>query len=313
MENLMNKEFKNIIIKDNFYQSSSFFPMPLTLIGTLDEKGEITSFGAYSLIFPYYIAGKEYYAMVLECRNTSNTAKGLLRHGKCTINFLPFSKKNFAAHVDMGFPGDTPEEKMKNFKFHLEDGLSQEEYPNEKYPKIISEALQVFECSWVKELDNAQNDKVLDEYDGPYHNFNGITSKYGAHFILKIDHILVKEKYYDSIVEGATKSNYCPLPTNWGYRDSKYFWCSDFKKPFPVDIPNREIDLSSLKYAAKRLNTDVEFTDDALKTIVKVPRPFLKLVLQGCVKWADENGVKVITEKEMKIISDKRANEKKKK
>lgn len=308
----MNK-FKNIIIKDNFYQSSSFFPMPLTLIGTLDEKGEMTSFGSYSLIFPYYIAGKEYYAMVLECRNTSNTAKGLLRHGKCTINFLPFSKKNFAQHVDLGFPGDTPQEKMKNFKFHLEDGLSQEEHPNEKYPKIISEALQVFECTWVKELDNAQEDKVLDEYDGPYHNFNGITSKYGAHFILKIDHILVKEKYYDSIVEGATKSNYCPLPTNWGYRDSKYFWCSDFKKPVPIGIPDREIDLSSLKYAAKRLNTDVTFTDDALKTIVKVPRPFLKLVLQGCVKWADENGVKVITEKEMKIISDKRANEKKKK
>jgi len=300
----MNK-FKNIVIKDNFYQSSSFFPMPLTLIGTLDEKGEMTSFGSYSLIFPYYIAGKEYYAMVLECRNTSNTAKGLLRHGKCTINFLPFSKKNFAQHVDLGFPGDTPQEKMKNFKFHLEDGLSQEEHPNEKYPKIISEALQVFECTWVKELDNAQDDKVQDEYDGPYHNFNGITSKYGAHFILKIDHILVKEKYYDSIVEGATKSNYCPLPTNWGYRDSKYFWCSDFKKPVPIGIPDREIDLSSLKYAAKRLNTDVTFTDDALKTIVKVPRPFLKLVLQGCVKWADE--------KEMKIISDKRANEKKKK
>jgi len=46
---------------------------------------------------------------------------------------------------------------------------------------------------------------------------------------------------------------------------------------------------------------------------VKVPRPFLKLVLQGCVKWADENGVKVITEKEMKIIADKRSAEKKKK
>jgi len=36
-------------------------------------------------------------------------------------------------------------------------------------------------------------------------------------------------------------------------------------------------------------------------------------VLQGCVKWADENGVKVITEKEMKIIADKRSAEKKSK
>ena len=305
--------FKEIIIKDNFYQSSSFFPMPLTLIGTLNEDGTLTSYGSYSLIFPYYIAGKEYYAMVLECRNTSNTAKGLLRHGKCTINFLPYTKKNFQQHVDCGFPGDTPEEKMKDFRFTPIDSMSQENNPKEKYPKILKEAIQVFECTWVKELDNAENDKVQEEYEGPYHNFNGVTSKYGAHFILRIDHILLKEKYYDALINGATKRNFCPLPTNWGYRDSKDFWCSDFRKPEAVGIPNREIDLSSLRYAATRLNTDVQFTDDALKTIVKVPRPFLKLVLQGCVKWANENNVKVITEKEMKIISDKRSAEKKKK
>ena len=309
----MKESFKEIIVKDNFYQSSSFFPMPLTLIGTLDEKGELTSFGAYSLIFPYYIAGKDYYAMVLECRNTSNTAKGLLRHGKCTINFLPFTKKNFKQHVDLGFPGDTPEEKMKNFMFTPVDGVSSSKDKNGKYPKIIDEALQVFECSWVKELDNADNDEVKDEYFPPYHNFNGITSKYGAHFILKIDHILLKEKYYDSIINGVTKNNFCPLPTNWGYRDSKYFWCSQYKKPYPVDIPNSAVDLTSLQYAAKRLNTDVTFTDDALKQLVKVPRPFLKIVLQGCVNWANENNIKVITEKEMKIISDKRSSEKKKK
>lgn len=306
-------DFKEIIIKDNFYQSSAFFPMPLTLIGTLNEDGTLTSFGSYSLIFPYYIAGKQYYAMVLECRNTSNTAKGILRHGKCTINFLPYTKKNFAAHVDCGFPGDTPEEKMKNFAFTPVDGKSQQEDPDNRYPKILDEALQVFECTWVKELDNAQNDVVQDEYDGPYHDFNGITSKFGAHFILRVDHILLKETYYGALVNGATKANFCPLPTNWGYRDSKDFWCSPYHKPNPVGIPNREVDLSSIRYAAERLNTDVKFTDDALKTIVKVPRPFLKLVLQGCVKWADENGVKLITEKEMKIISDKRAAEKKKK
>ena len=105
----MDKSFKNIRIMDNFYQSSSFFPMPLCLVGTLDENGKNTSFGAYSLCFPYYIAGKGFYAMILECRNSSNTCKGLLRHGKCTLNFLPFSKKNFTEHVRLGFPGDTPE------------------------------------------------------------------------------------------------------------------------------------------------------------------------------------------------------------
>ena len=88
------KNFKNIRIVDNFYQTSSFFPMPLTLVGTLDENGN-TSFGAYSLCFPYYIAGKDYYAMILECRNSSNTCKGILRSGKCTINFLFIRKFHF--------------------------------------------------------------------------------------------------------------------------------------------------------------------------------------------------------------------------
>ena len=300
----MAEQFKEIIMKDNFYQSSSFFPMPLTLIGTLNENKTLTSFGSYSLIFPYYIAGKEYYAMLLECRNTSNTARGLLRHGKCTINFLPYSKKDFAGHVDMGFPGDTPEEKMAAFKFHPVNSLSQQQDPTKIYPKIIKEAVQVFECTWMKELDHADKDKVLEEYEGPYHDFNGITSKYGAHFILRIDHILIKDKYYDSIINGATRKNFCPLPTNWGYRDSAYFWCSPFHKPDKVGIPNREVDVSSVRYAVDRLNNNnVIFTDDALKMLVNIPRPFLKLVLQGCVKWANDNNVSVIDKPEMEQIN----------
>lgn len=73
--------FKDLRIVDNFYQTSAFFPMPTLLISTLDEEGN-TTLGAYSLCFPYYIAGKDYYAMLLECRNSSNTAQNILRTGK---------------------------------------------------------------------------------------------------------------------------------------------------------------------------------------------------------------------------------------
>ena len=64
--------FKDLRIVDNFYQTSAFFPMPTILIATVDDEGN-TTLGAYSLCFPYYIAGKDYYAMILECRNSSNT------------------------------------------------------------------------------------------------------------------------------------------------------------------------------------------------------------------------------------------------
>ena len=309
----MAKGFKNIVIKDNFYQSSCFFPMPLTLIGTMTENGS-TSYGAYSLIFPYYIAGKEHYCMVLECRNTSNTAKGLLRTGKCTINFIPGDKKHFQQAVNCGFPGDTPEEKMKKFTLTPVDGLRQEENPSEAFPKILDEAIQVFECSWWKELDNAQDDVVLDDYENyKYHNFNGITSRYGAHFILKIDKILIKDKYEKSIVDGATKSNYPPLPTNWGYRDSNNFWVSKFRRPYFLEIPKRNIDIESLRYAANRVNSDVKFTDDALMVLASAPRAFLKVIIKGCADWAKEKGYSVITEKEMNEMNQERKDKKKKK
>ena len=131
-----------------------------------------------------------------------------------------------------------------------------------------------------------------------------------SYFVLYIDKILMKEKYYNAIVNGVTKNGFPKVPVDYGYRDSKNFWCSRFKKPRPELLPMRETSVSSVRYAADRLQTDVKFTDDALKMLVKVPRVFLPLVLKGCVAWAEENNCKLITEKEMTIINDKRAKEK---
>lgn len=304
--------FKDMRIVDNFYQTSSFFPMPTIEISTIDENG-VTNVGSYSLCFPYYIAGKEYYAMILECRNSSNTCKNLLKTGKCALNFLPDDKKYFKETVRLGFPGDTPEEKMEDCSYTLIDGKRARENKSEQYPKVIKEAYQVFECTWVRELDGAENDKVEEEYHGPYHDFNGITSEFGAHFILKIDNILMKEKYYNTIINGVTTSGFPNVPVDYGYRDSKNFWYTKFKKPISVPIPkNKGVGLDSVKYAAGRIDPEVKFTDEACGMLVKVPRPFLNTVLKGCVKWAKENNVTLITEKEMQIINDKRSKEKNK-
>ena len=106
-------KFKDLRIVDNFYQTSSFFPMPTIVVSTVSENG-MTNFGSYSLCFPYYIAGKEYYAMLLECRNSSNTAQNILRTGKATLNFIPDDRKLFREAVRLGFPGETTEQKMKD-------------------------------------------------------------------------------------------------------------------------------------------------------------------------------------------------------
>ncbi|MBQ4382557.1 MAG: hypothetical protein II794_07470 [Oscillospiraceae bacterium] len=305
--------FKDLRIVDNFYQTSAYYPMPTVLISTLTPDGK-TSLGPYSLIAPYYVAGKEYYAMLLNCRNSSNTAQHLLANGKCAINFIPDSRKFFKEAVRMGWPGDTPEEKMKDCKFTLEDGLRAEEDPKGLYPKVVQESFQVFECTWMRELDNAQDDKPgeLNGYPGPYHNFNGITSPFGAHFILRIDHILMKEKQYNGIINGVTAWDFPRVPVDYGYRDSKNFWYTKFRRPIPELLPVRQTSVQSVRYAADRIDDKIKFTDEACARLVKVPRIFLPTALKGCVQWARENGVTLITEEHMDIINDKRSKEKNK-
>ncbi len=299
--------FKDLRIVDNFYQTYAFFPMPTILVGTVSENG-MTNLGAYSLCFPYYIAGKDYYAMILECRNSSNTAQNILRSSKISLNFITDDKKYFREAVRLGFPGDTTAEKMKNCIFTLEKGEADGERP-----KIIKEAYQVFECTWDSSLEDAFNDKAgnLDGYEPPYRNFNGITSKFGAHFILKIDKILMKDKYYNAIVNGVKAKDFPPVPVDYGYRDSTNFWCSPFKKPFPEKIQAKEGDINSVKYAAKRIDPEVVFTDEACAQLTKIPRVFLKAALTQMVSIAKEEGINVIDESALQIINDKRRKEKK--
>lgn len=281
--------------------------MPTILVGTVSESGK-TNLGAYSLCFPYYIAGKDYYAMILECRNSSNTAQNILRGSKVSLNFITDDKKYFREAVRLGFPGDTTEEKMKNCIFTFESGVAEG-----ARPQVIKEAYQVFECSWDSSLENAFKDKAgnLEGYEPPYRNFNGITSKFGAHFILKIDKILMKDKYYNSIVNGVTAKNFPSVPVDYGYRDSTNFWCSRFKKPFPEKIQAKEGDVNSVRYAAKRIDPEVTFTDEACAKLTKIPRIFLKAALTQMVQIAKEEGISVIDERALEIINDKRRKEKK--
>lgn len=208
----------------------------------------------------------------------------------------------------LGFPGDATADKMKSCIFTLEKGLAEGERP-----QIVKEAFQVFECSWDSSLENAFKDKAgkTEGYEPPYRNFNGITSRYGAHFILKIDKILIKERYYNAIVNGVTAKSFPAVPVDYGYRDSTSFWCTRFKKPYPEKIQAREGDVGTVKYAAKRIDPAVTFTDGACARLTKIPRIFLKAALTQMVRIAKAEGIAVIDEDALEIINDKRRNEKK--
>ena len=247
--------------------------------------------------------------MLLSCRNSSNTAQNILRNGKCAISFIDDKPSTFKEAVKLSWPGDTPQEKMPKCNFKLEKSMIEEE-TGEVRPMVLTDAIQVIECTWVRELDGADKDMAgqLNGYEPPYHDFNGITSKFGAHFILKIDKILMKKKYSDAIINGVKAKDFPALPV-----DYKNFWFHRKTRMRAELLQMRQASLASVRYAADRADDKIKFTDDALNTILNVPRVFLPLVLKGCVDWAKQNGVELITAAEMKIINDKRSKEKNKK
>lgn len=301
-------KLKELRIVDNFYQTSAFYPMPTVLVSTVSESGQ-TNIGAYSLCFPYYVAGKDYYAMILECRNSSNTAQNILRTKKCALNFITDERKYFKEAVRLGFPGETTEEKMKDCLFTLADSRV-----GEGRPQIVEESYQVFECTWDDGLEDAFNDKpgCLEGYEPPYRNFNGITSKFGAHFILKIDKILMHEKYHNSIVHGVKSNNFPRVPVDYGYRDSTNFWYIKHSRPIAEKIPAKDNgDVKSVIYAADRIDPEVKFTEEACAKLTKIPRVFLKAALTQMVEIAKEEGISLIDEKALDVINDKRRKEKK--
>ena len=305
--------FEDLRIVDNFYQTSLFFPMPTVVISPLCDDGS-TSLGPYSLVQPYYIAGRDYYAMLLQCRNSSNTAQHILKNGRCALNFITDEKKYFKECVKLSWPGDKPEEKMPRCNFRLEQSYLAEHGEKDERPMVLTDAFQVMECTWMRDLDGAESDQpgCLEGYEPPYHDFNGITSQYGAHFILRVDKILMKSKYRKAIIDGVRAKDFPHVPVDYGYRDSKNFWFCRHSRMIPELLAVRKTSIESVRYATKRADDKIKFTDEACAKLLGVPRIFLPAALKGCVEWARENHVTLITEEHMNIINDKRAKEKKK-
>ena len=57
------REFVDVSILDNFYQTLSFYPMPVVLCTTILKSG-LTNIGSYSLCFPFGIS-KDHYMMLI--------------------------------------------------------------------------------------------------------------------------------------------------------------------------------------------------------------------------------------------------------
>jgi flavin reductase (DIM6/NTAB) family NADH-FMN oxidoreductase RutF len=283
--------FRNVRILDNFYQTSSFFPMPVVLVCTIGESGQM-NLGPYSLCFPYTVAG-DTYQMVFNSRDNSNTAINLRRTGLCTLSFIPDDRKYMRNCVMLGYPGETTEEKMVNSIFTLQPSMRTEEErePDTHYPDLVAEALQVFECS----LDSFQIDE----------------QSHAQRSILNIDKVLLKEKWHRVLIEGRRR--FPNLPIDYGFRNNAHFWFTRHRPPYREPIPkSKAVSVDSVMWAITRggFAEELEWSEEAAAKLVAIPRVFLNVALRGIVEEAKRAGIARITPEFLDTVRDKRAKEK---
>jgi flavin reductase (DIM6/NTAB) family NADH-FMN oxidoreductase RutF len=286
----MTDEFVDVRILDNFYQTSSFFPMPIVLVSTVAETGQ-TNLGPYSLCFPYIVAGD--HSMVLISREDSNTSLNIQRTGVCAINFIPDDKKYTRNSVMLGFPGESTEEKMRNSAFTLVASARSEEerQPGIQYPEIVREAIQVFECTWNRDY------ALKHAPESPE-----------CHFVLRVEKIVMQKKWRDRLLEGKKLPR---LPVGYGFRDNAHFWFTKGARPYRESIPKEKaVTTDAVRFAVERVDPDIEWQEEACARLVKVPRIFLTRVIRGCVETARAEGVTEITPEFLDRIRDKRSKEK---
>ena len=282
----MNDSFKKVKILDNFYQTSFFYPMPVVIVTTVSESG-ITNIGPYSLVFPFGIAGK--HSMMLISRFDSNTSLNIQRTKLAALNFIPNAKSYLSNTVSLGYPGQTAEEKQKASVFKLVPSMRDNMVENVQYPEIICEAFEIMECTW-------NDDPEVFFYKG---------SKDERHFLLNIDTILMKPVWYEALLKG--NGRFPSMPVDYGYRDSRYFWFARHARPYREAIPaDKGIDVNSIIYQVQRLPYDLEWDARAYEKLVKVPRIFLKRVLEGISERAIAEGKKRITPELLDEYSKKR-------
>lgn len=281
----MDTLFSPVSVLDNFYQASSFFPMPVVLISTVAETGQV-NLGPYSLCFPHVVTGKGRHAMMLVARSDSNTAVNIMRTGLCSLNFIPDKTRYMRNCVMLGYPGETTEEKMKNSMFTLVPS-DLDCRGDARRPDLVREAFQVFECTW----------------DDSY----PLTDTEGAieyHFLLRIDRILLTTKMKKCLEKGR---GFPRMPVDYGFRDNNQFWFARHSRPYRVPIPaSKETTILAVQYACTHYDPDIIWQDGACLKIVKVPKIFLKKVIAGVVDEAKKEGITEITPEFLDMVRDKR-------
>jgi len=282
------EQFVAIPVRDNFYQSSSFFPMPFAMITTINERGT-TSIGPHSLVFPFDIS--ESHSMMLISRASSNTATNLRRTGRCALNFIEYDR-DWMQHVfNLGWPGQTPEEKMEDVPFKLGKSPTPEFRDGDDDPLIMEDAFQVYEC-------------VLDGKFEYHPHREAAAPLIENFFALRVENVLLKESFKTKL---DSRQEFPDMPLSYGFRGGGEFWFATHNQPFHIMAPkSKGPDHNSIYYAANKIDANIRFDEEACKMLTGIPKVFLDVVLKGMVDTAREKGVTMIDPDFVKLVEEQR-------
>jgi len=272
---------------NNWYQASSYFLSSFALITTVNEDG-ITSIGPYQLCFPFGVIERREWIVI--SRRGSNTSTNIKRIKKCALNFIEYDKRKLKDIVDLGYPGQKPEEKMKDCSFELEETPTVDYRKDAERPKVIKSAFQVFEC----EL----NDDPEDFY------YKG--SEHTQYLLLRINHIHLRERWRKNLDLGndMTIPN---MPISFGFRNANQFFFAKPRKAFWLPVPEgKGAKHDAVMYIANRLDPEIKFTEGACKQLTGVPKVFVKTVLKGILKEAKKEGITEIGKEFVESVNQKR-------
>lgn len=261
-------------LRDNWYQSSSFYGSSFALITSVSEAG-VTSIGPYQLSFPFEVIRRRSWMVI--ARPGSNTVANVRRTRKCALNFVEYDRAQIETILKFGYPGQAPEEKMAYNTFRLVDSPTPGR-TGPGFPRILADAFQVFECTL--DAERIEANPILRD-------------SASAHLLLNIDAILVKQRWLRQ-VDGSGEA--MPrIPLTYGFRGASTFWFGETQPAYKLPIPDLGARHEVVHYEANRIDEAVRFTIDASRGLTGVPRAFLRQVLEGIVRQAKARGVAEVT------------------
>ena len=286
MSSTRNEPFVVSPMRDNWYQSSSYYASSFSLITTVSEAGA-TTIGPYQLTFPFEVISRRSWMVV--SRPGSNTDRNVRRTKKCALHFVEYDKEKIEMILKFGFPGQEPEEKMAYNTYELIDSPTPGRESNDIYPKIIKDAFEVYECTL--DVERMEENPILRD-------------SASSHLLLNIDNILLKKKWKDNLEGGGTTMPDSAL--TYGFRGASKFWFGQRKDPYWLPIPELGPQHEVVLYEANRLDEEVRFTEDACKQLTGIPKVFLTQALRGIVAEAKKAGVMEVDLAFVKKLNEER-------